>query len=313
MYTNYEFLGIQISIPNQNLCNELDNALNWSFNKNEQSQNFFTVNSLYDCVKEEFCYDSDSNIFNCYYRGKYNYFSIYSVIREYIVKSSLTKGIVWFHASAFMIHNKVILVIGKKNSGKTTWLLEALVKSNAQFVGNDQIPVFESNGKLYTQRWRPEIKVKYYNDLIKNALVFGNKESYNFFDINQYNNITGNDFKKLYLKFDSVEKIKSYEINSIIYLDEMNCDIQLISDKTQKHKMLKNIECDTEYLSPVKLENWNKVIPYWNKRINFIKFNKNSLLKKYDKFKECFVSSVNFYSSNNRLDKNVIKGVIDNL
>ena len=55
------------------------------------------------------------------------------------------------------------------------------------------------------------------------------------------------------------------------------------------------------------------MIPYWNKRINFIKFNKNDLLKKYAMFKECFVSSVNFYSSNSRLDKSVIKGVIDNL
>lgn len=313
MYTNYAFLGIPISIPNENSCNELDNVLNWSFDKIKQNQNSFTVNSLYNCVEEEFYYDSNTNIFNCYYRGKYNYFSIYSVIREYIVKSSLTKGVVWFHASAFVIHGKVILVVGKKNSGKTTWLLEALLNSNAKFVGNDQIPVFESNGKLYTQRWRPEIKVKNYNNLVKNSLVFGNKESYNFFDINQYNNITRNDCKKLYIKFDSAEKLKSYEISSIIYLDETNYDIQLISDRTQKHKILKNIECDTEYLSPIKLENWNEVIPYWNKRINFIKFNKNDLLKKYAMFKECFVSSVNFYSSNSRLDKSVIKGVIDNL
>lgn len=313
MCTDYSFLGIQVSIPNRNLCIELDNALNWSFKKNEQSQNLFTVNSLYNCTKEEFCYDSNLNIFNCYYRGDYNYFSIYSVIREYVVKSSLRKGVVWFHASAFMIRDKVILVVGKKNSGKTTWLLEALLKSNAQFIGNDQIPIFESNGKLYTQRWRPEIKVKNYNNSIENSLVFGNKESYNFFDINQYNKITKNDCKKLYLNFDSVEKLKSYEINSIIYLDEMNCDIQLISDKIQKYKMIKNIECDIEYLSPIKLENWNEVIPYWNKRINFITFNKIDLSKKYNMFKECLVNSVNFYSANNRLDKNTIKGVIDNL
>ena len=33
MYTNYAFLGIPISIPNENSCNELDNVLNLSFDK----------------------------------------------------------------------------------------------------------------------------------------------------------------------------------------------------------------------------------------------------------------------------------------
>ena len=28
MYTNYAFLGIPISIPNENSCNELDNVYN---------------------------------------------------------------------------------------------------------------------------------------------------------------------------------------------------------------------------------------------------------------------------------------------
>ena len=49
------------------------------------------------------------------------------------------------------------------------------------------------------------------------------------------------------------------------------------------------------------------------KKLNIFEARIRDLLKKYAMFKECFVSSVNFYSSNSRLDKSVIKGVIDNL
>lgn len=79
-------------------------------------------------------------------------------MRECITKIALYSGILWVHASAFRIREKVVLVLGEKNAGKTTWVLNAVINLNAEFIGNDQLPLFLCEGKLSTVGWRPDVK-----------------------------------------------------------------------------------------------------------------------------------------------------------
>lgn len=79
---------------------------------------------------------------------------------ELITKLALVGGTIWIHGSAFQLGDKTVLVAGRKGVGKTFWLLAALFKLGARYIGNDQLPLEEYEGIPSTRRWRPDIKIR---------------------------------------------------------------------------------------------------------------------------------------------------------
>lgn len=249
-----------------------------------------------------------------------------SLIRELLVKLTLTRGITWLHASAFTIKEKNIMVIGPKGTGKTTWLLTALLKMHGVFIGNDQVPVEIKDGDIYIQRWRPDIKVRIETlELLEENCTKALSRS-NYADRflwvakNNYNNIDTlikamshrrkENIKAFPInKFVKIDEDKVKKVDAIIYMDELApIDVIRIS-QNQVRCLWKKIIQDTEVIFPRHINNWNSRIDYWNNRVDgLISTDKATLLG--DLCLEKIIQDVPSYYVNNRSGiKNIIKNL----
>lgn len=220
--------------------------------------------------------------------------------RETIVKLSAMDGILWLHCSSFNLNNKTYLVTGRKNSGKTTLLLNAINKCNAIFISNDQLPVFVYKDSVYCLSWRPDIKISLGNNK-KSLYLVNNIIPYSFIDYKKMSIRLKKDIvppdAELNIKFRANEIFK---VDKIIILSKEQ-DIKFISND-----FIKYVIDDPETILPFKLNNIVKYIPYWNKRIVKVKVSKDA--KK--KVKECIKKlnkQCSKYMVGNRLDFDIIK------
>ena len=207
-----------------------------------------------------------------------------NLLRETIVKLSAMDGIVWLHCSGFMIKNKTFLVIGNKGDGKTTMLLNMILKG-AQFIGNDQLPLFKYNKKICTYIWRPDIKIsmdyavklgttnkKQITKEEKVLYLINNKIPYNFIDAEKMSERIR---KKITLPDKEIRVTiplnKKNQIDYLIFLDK-----EQVICEYKENNILNKIKDDQETIFAYKLKNMEKYMPYWNKRIKQIKLNKNA-------------------------------------
>ena len=207
-----------------------------------------------------------------------------NLLRETIIKISAMNGIVWLHCSGFSINNRSFLVIGNKGYGKTTLLLNAINKG-AKFLGNDQLPIFEYNNKIYTYIWRPDIKIsmdcaskfkiiktKGLEENQKVLYLVNNNIPYWFINANKMSERLG---KKIIIPDKEIEinmpLNKLVEVNYLIFLDNK----QKIVEYKGKN-IIDKVKNDPETIFSYKLKNLEKYMPYWNKRIKEIKINKNA-------------------------------------
>lgn len=58
------------------------------------------------------------------------------------------KNIISFHASSFMYNNTLYIIIGKSGSGKTTFVLNSMLKNNAAYFSDD-FTVFDLSNKMF--------------------------------------------------------------------------------------------------------------------------------------------------------------------
>lgn len=207
---------------------------------------------------------------------------INSFIREFITKITLARGYIWLHASACNILGKGCIIMGPKGNGKTTHLLNAYFNFGAEVIGNDQIPVRINNGHIVAYRWRPDIKFspRTIHLVGGNSIAIQDNQVDRFLwmpDPKQYSVI---DFEDL--SFRRKQKIKSFhytpirmsaqrefQISKLIFLDEQSsptwCELSFEQASWYLHHAL---GADKENLTPCKLQNWNKQVPYWNERIS---------------------------------------------
>ncbi len=88
-----------------------------------------------------------------------NFMEVIVFLTEALTKLALASGTVWLHASSFEVGGSVVLVAGPKGCGKTHWLVSALIRCNARFLGNEQIPLESNNDVPSVRRWRPDIRM----------------------------------------------------------------------------------------------------------------------------------------------------------
>lgn len=224
-----------------------------------------------DSEKDDFIeYDDHAEL---YYKSNYDFLVICSLLRELTIKLSVQKGVLWLHASSFSVNGEVVVVIGTKGGGKTTSLCLASKYLNAKFICNDQLPLLMSEGKVYTQKWRPDIKIT--NDTLKMVneelwgeadrwMLFEKEKNYNLFDFNGIYQLTGQDVKAL---SNGVSWDFRYEDNSLKSIKR----IVLLNDEndcfniTSINNVLDDIKADRECIIPSKAIRWNENFDYWNK------------------------------------------------
>lgn len=206
-----------------------------------------------------------------------------NLLREIIVKVSAMDGIIWLHCSGFQYKNKTFLIVGNKGDGKTTFLLNA-IKYGAKYIGNDQLPLFEYKNEIYTYLWRPDIKISIdyaqENKIItskecengeKVLYLVNNRIPYDFIDRDKMSKRLNKkiDLPERNIKIDLIKNFKS-KIDYLIFLDNK----QII--KKYNKKIIDKIKDDQETILSYKLENMQKYMPYWNKRITKIQMSEKA-------------------------------------
>ena len=220
-----------------------------------------------------------------YYSYPYDLTEHNAFLRECITKIALYLGVLWVHASAFRIREKVVLVLGEKNSGKTTWVLNAIVNLNAEFIGNDQLPLFLDKGRLSTIGWRPDVKIRPSSiellGIRHKELVWADRYYLQLNDALEIE-LEGLSAKNGY----RVKKINCENVNvHTLFMKPINIDhIIYIGRKVMNNDILyfweKMFENDRENLMPHYLCDWCENMNYWTKRIGNIQI--KSTTRKYE-------------------------------
>lgn len=193
-----------------------------------------------------------------------------NLFREIIVKISAMDGMVWMHSSAFIYKGKTFLVVGKKGDGKTTFLLKAIKNLDAQFIGNDQIPVFIEKKNICCYSWRPDIKIcsnDFSDDEIdKKAKVLylvNNKIPYRFID---YERMSKRLEKKIISPNQNLKiKCSNTKLSTVDYIFILRNQEGITEIKNSS--IIEYIKDDPETILEFKLRDLNKYMSYWNKRI----------------------------------------------
>lgn len=243
-----------------------------------------------------------------YHTNPYLFFENNSLIKEIIIKFALSKGFIWVHGSVFRVKNKTILILGSKGSGKTTWLMTSLLKCNGQFICNDQLPLYLKKGKLFTCKWRSDIKVSPDTlKCIKNVpmddcdryLIFPQNKQLEVFDITTFSQLTNQKISKCFTIPVSTDSLHEYNIDYVICLSSDYNSINKLNSSDMKYFWDKYFASDTEVITPEKFLEWDLHIPYWNKRIKKLPVIPNGLTRGKKIIKELL--STQSYGSNNRL------------
>lgn len=230
---------------------------------------------------ENHFWDFEEKIIVNYYSCPHDLTEHNAFLRECITKIALYSGILWVHASAFRIREKVVLVLGEKNAGKTTWVLNAVINLNAEFIGNDQLPLFLCEGKLSTVGWRPDVKIR-----SSSLEVLGINDKGMVQADRHYLQLNGAlevDIEGLSAKNGySIEKIDCW--NSKIhtcFMETVNVDNIIYIGKIREGNNIsyfwkKVFEDDRENLLPHYLCDWCENMNYWTERIGNIRIASNA-------------------------------------
>ena len=236
-------------------------------------------------------YHSGNVLYENPYRGKIEL--INSFIRELITKLLLRNGYIWLHAAAFLINGNGILIAGKKGTGKTTNLLNALLGHGASFISNDQVALKYFDNEVFAVKWRPDIKVSpetlgFLNVRGVNTnnwrcvpdkyLIMPIAKQYASIDFDLLSTTRKQRIKPCHA-VSCIRGVKTEytPISTVIFLDEISMPVveKLPSEMTlvQFHDMF---ESDNENIMPDDLNHWDKRIPYWQKRITGILANEEA-------------------------------------
>ena len=77
----------------------------------------------------------------------------YRCVRQVLVRSLLAVGARILHASATLGRDGVTIYVGQKGAGKTTSMLQNIVKNNEAFVANERVLVWKRDGRLFVYGW----------------------------------------------------------------------------------------------------------------------------------------------------------------
>lgn len=243
-----------------------------------------------DAAKEFHSWDFEKKEIINHFSYPYDLTEINAYIRECITKIALYLGNIWVHGSCFRIGNQTVLILGEKNAGKTTWVLNAITNLNAAFIGNDQLPLFFSNGKLCTAGWRPDIKIR--PDTLK---VLGLEEK-EYIQADRYyiqlNNAIDVDIDGLSEKNGYIIKQIDYWGNRIqtCFHETVSVDRIIYIGKVKENNdnaylWKKVFDEDRENLLPHYLCDWCENMKYWTKRIGNVPISssaRNSELEIYN-------------------------------
>lgn len=235
-----------------------------------------------------------------------------SMMREILVKVSLSEGFCWLHASAFKLNKKTLLVIGNKGYGKSTWLMSALYYNRAAFIGNDQVPIICRNGNLNVYRWRPDIKIS--PDTLRcigiNNGVQSNKKPDRFILMpfqNQYDHIdfpSWSESRKQNIQpfpIDFSYNIAELEnaVSGIIYLDKSAPNNIEVVHGDYKKSIWESYLQDPEVIFPNQLPSWFEEKDYWL-RLNGLTVSRK-VIHDSEKCKNILLSETPLYRVNYRL------------
>lgn len=256
------------------------------------------------------------------YLSDYDFLELNSFIRELIVKMTLEKGWIWLHASSFKYNDKTYVVAGPKGFGKTTWLIYAVEKMGAKIVVNDQVPTALKDGKLYTFRWRPDVKVSQNtikmmemhrpteaDDKESKYMFFPNEMHYSIYDFNGHYKLTSQHVEP-YVVDKNIQFVDDYEneIYELIILTDEAKEI-ILDSESQKMKAVNSFEIDREFVTPRKGSKWHENYNYWNKRFTNIKVSKEAFDTE-DKIIKKLCTSIRMIKVNNRMSLDEIERIL---
>lgn len=247
-----------------------------------------------------------------------------SLMREIIVKISLMEGYNWLHASAFNINNKTFLVLGNKGDGKTTWLMNALYNKNADFIGNDQIPILYKNGKLYVYRWRPDIKISP-DTLVRIGIDYKVPSSvkidrfilmpyanqYEFIDFKSWSKQNRQTIYPFPIDFEYNISNQENLVTGIIFLNNtIDYPVDII-DSDKKNDLFDKYFHDPEVIFSEQLQNWEKNKKYWLRIQNL--YAPQKILNASNRCKKYLKNEIPVYLVSNRMNIEKINSFIDRL
>ncbi len=70
------------------------------------------------------------------------------VVREYVMNHVLRSGGILLHGAAFLLDRRVVVIAGRKGSGKTSLLLHTLQQKGSKYVSNDRVLIDRKGGDL---------------------------------------------------------------------------------------------------------------------------------------------------------------------
>ena len=219
------------------------------------------------------------------YSTEHDFLEINSLIRELTVKLTVERGLLWLHASSFSLENKVFVIVGNKGNGKTTWMVLASKYLNARFICNDQLPIQVINGKPYTKKWRPDIKINQDTlDILdekikKNVdryMLFEDKENDDMFDFDGYRKLTGQSLAPISRQISWDFKFVNTQLKRVTNVILLNHNVNEFA-ATNLMDEFNTIKQDKECIVPSKALKWNENFEYWNNRLTKLFIEKKNL------------------------------------
>ena len=212
------------------------------------------------------------------YKGKSEFLEAINLYNELITKLTLKNGVVWVHGSAFLLGDKTILVVGREGAGKTTWLLTALLKFGAHFLGGDMLPLEGDIGDPAVRRWRPDVKIHPYTlellempissvgqiDRLFWMMTPGSRRT---MDLDAYRRIMGKSVEFFHADPSPIAVAGPHPISVVVFLRPDGPErIKRVSPNTAL-MFWKDVASDPKTIFPDELENWNQTHTYWTKSV----------------------------------------------
>lgn len=194
---------------------------------------------------------------------------LFRVIREILVRKQEDNGKIYMHATALVLNNKGIAILGNKGSGKTTFFTKILDKNSAKILSNDRVFFYKKHSDFYMDYF--PIPVVYRIGTVANSRML------NQYIIEQNGYRVGEDFltgKKSFPVpltdlpkiFDDCELIERFSIDYLIFTRfHLDWDTEMIYNVLKPSEAKKLL--DTVCFTP---------IDYESDRVEWVYFRKTS-------------------------------------
>jgi hypothetical protein len=154
--------------------------INVAINSDDDDILEFTKNYITPCCSAFMCEDTlkdnlfiDKKVFISKYGKDYKHVAMRH-IKDYIFGLIiLTKKYIFFHAAGFTYKDKAFIILGSKGSGKSSFLIDALIAGEVDYLSNDVVIYNIHTGFCYGWPKAPSIRYQTYEKypILKNLFV----------------------------------------------------------------------------------------------------------------------------------------------